>query len=157
MQSLQYFTREGNVYTKKNQTAFFCLLALLLAGLVTFMLYNNPARGAKVGSLFIGVLGIVILLRATARLKIDADARTISVQPAFFMPVTVFRFEDFQHFLVSKQTFIITVNATVAMIILKNGRERSVILHQTLFLTKPLQKITAEMAAIMGIEDEQVA
>ncbi|WP_221887879.1 hypothetical protein [Chitinophaga polysaccharea] len=105
------------------------------------------------GSLFIGVLGIVILLRATARLRIDADARTISVQPAFFMPVTVFRFEDFQHFLVSKQTFIITVNATVAMIILKNGRERSVMLHQTLFLTKPLQKITAEMAAIMEIED----
>ncbi|WP_209857901.1 hypothetical protein [Chitinophaga sp. OAE865] len=119
------------------------------------MLYNNPARGAKVGSLFIGVLGIAVLLRATARLRIDADARTISVQPAFFMPVTVFRFEDFQHFLVSKQTLFFTVNATVALIIHKNGRERSVMLHQTMFLTKPLQKITAETAAIMGIEDYQ--
>lgn len=157
MQSLQYFTREGNVYTKKNQTAFFCLLALLLAALIVFILYNNPARGAKVGSIFIGVLGILILLRVTARLKIDADARTISVQPSFFMPVAVYRFEDFQHFLVSKQTFIITVNATVAMIMNKNGRERSVLLHQTVFLTKPLQKITTEIAAIMGMEDEQVS
>jgi len=112
MQPLQYFTREGNVYTKKSQTAFFCLLALLLSGLIVFILYNNPTRGGIVSSLLIGVFAVIIALRVTGKLKIDVNARTISVQPVFFISPTEYRFEDFQNFLISKQSFIVTVNAT---------------------------------------------
>ncbi|SKD08914.1 hypothetical protein SAMN05660461_4791 [Chitinophaga ginsengisegetis] len=157
MQPLQYFTREGNVYTKKSQTAFFCLLALLLFGLIVFILYNNPTRGGIVSSLLIGVFAVIIALRVTGKLKIDVNARTISVQPVFFISPTEYRFEDFQNFLISKQSFIVTVNATAAMIMDKNGKRKSVMLHQTMFLTKPLQQVTMEIAGIMGLEEEDIA
>lgn len=157
MQPLQYFTQEGNVYTKKPQTAFFSLLALLLFALIAFILYKNPTRGGMVSSLLIGVFAIIIALRVTGKIKFDVNTRTISVQPIFFMSSRKYRFEDFQNFLISKQSLIVTVNATVVMIMDKNGRRKSEMLHQTMFLTKPLQQVTAEIAGIMGLEDEDLS
>ncbi|WP_143313676.1 hypothetical protein [Chitinophaga ginsengisegetis] len=108
-------------------------------------------------SLLIGVFAVIIALRVTGKLKIDVNARTISVQPVFFISPTEYRFEDFQNFLISKQSFIVTVNATAAMIMDKNGKRKSVMLHQTMFLTKPLQQVTMEIAGIMGLEEEDIA
>jgi hypothetical protein len=108
MQPFQYFTREGNVYTKKSQTALYSLLAFLLFGLIAFILYKKPTRGGKVSSLLISAFAIIIALRATGKLKIDVNARTISSQTIFFLSPTEYLFEEFQNFLISKQTFIVT-------------------------------------------------
>jgi len=43
------------------------------------------------------------------------------------------------------------------MIMDKNGKRKSVMLHQTMFLTKPLQQVTTEIAGIMGLEEEDIA
>ncbi|MCW3466413.1 hypothetical protein [Chitinophaga nivalis] len=153
MQSFKYFTREGNVYIKKNQTVLYYGLAILLFALMAFVLLSKNNPGAKASSILLGLAGVVLLLRTTGKLRIDATTHTISMQPVFFMRPNEFRFEDFRNFVISRQTFIITMNATATMELEKHGKRKVIFLHQTMFVTKPLQQVTDELATIMGIEN----
>jgi hypothetical protein len=153
MQQHQYFTREGNIYIKKNQTLLHSLLALFLVALMAVILFNNPNPGANAVAVLFGLLGVVLCLRMTGKIRIDVDRRILSNQPVFFVSPTEYRFEDFQHFHISRQVFLVTLNATASMILLKNGKERALLVHQTIFVTKPLQRVTAEISGIMGIPE----
>lgn len=151
MKPLKYYTLEGDVYVKKTQTALYISLAVLLLGLMAIILYKNPNKGANIIAVMFGLLGVVLLLRCKGKFSIDPVNRTIINQPFFFAGPTVYGFDDFQNFLISRQTFIITLNATATMVMNKNGRNKNVQIHQTVFLTKPLQAVTEETADIMGI------
>lgn len=151
MQQFKYFNQEGNLYIKKTQTALYIVLAALLFLLMTFILYKNPNQGAKWSAIFIGLFGVVLALRATGKLTFNTATRTITAQAFIFSPAREFRFEDFQNFLISKQTLLITINATATMIMNKNGKEKVLMIHQALIYTKPLQQVTEEAAQIMGI------
>lgn len=153
MEQHQYFTREGNIYIKKNQTLLHSLLALFLLALMAVILINNPNPGANAVAVLFGLLGVVLGLRMTGKIRIDVDRRILSNQPMFFVSPTEYRFEDFQHFHISRQVFLVTLNATASMILLKNGKERALLVHQTIFVTKPLQRVTAEISHIMGIPE----
>ena len=153
MQSFKYFTQEGNVYIKTPQKGLYYAVAIfLLAIAVIAYLYGNKTNGNKVVCALFAILGLIILLRASAVTRFDVVARTITAQSFFFTSPNVFHFKDFQNFLITKQTLLITINATATMIIEKNGKQRNLLLHQTMFFTKPLQRVTDEAAQIMGID-----
>ncbi|NSL86299.1 hypothetical protein ECE50_005640 [Chitinophaga sp. Mgbs1] len=152
MQTLQHYTQTGSVYTKKNQTVFMAVVGILLLVIVALILIygsKKPATYWMAG--LVAVFGIIILLRITGKFTLDTQARTITNQPVFFLPPQVYSFDDFQNFLVSKQTMLITLNATASMILDKKGRQRQVLLHQTVFTTRVLQRVTDETAEIMGL------
>ncbi|SFE09464.1 hypothetical protein SAMN05518672_104453 [Chitinophaga sp. CF118] len=152
MEQFKYFTREGNVYIKTPQRALYCIVALFLlaVGVLTFV-YSEKTNGNKVLSALAGIFGLILLLRASASTRFDVDSRTIIAQSFFFLPPRVFQFDDFHNFLISKQTFLITINATASLIVAPNGKQRNLLLHQTMFVTKPLQNVIDEAARIMGI------
>lgn len=151
MQTFKYFNQEGNTYIKKTQVALYSITSLFLLAIVGFVLYKNPNPGAKWVAIMFGLLGLVLLLRCTAKLTFNTTTRIISIQPSILSKPREFRFEDFQNFLISKQTMLITLNATASMIMEKDGKTRTLLLHQALIYTKPLQKVTDEAALIMGI------
>jgi hypothetical protein len=154
MESFKYFTQEGNVYIKTPQRKLYYAVAICLLVLaVVIYLYGNKTNGNKVGCAMFTIFGLILLLRASASTRFDVASRTITAQSFFFTAPNVFRFEDFQNFLITKQTLLITVNATAAMIMEKNGKQRNLLLHQTMFFTKPLQRVTDEAAQIMGIAE----
>ncbi|SEW44773.1 hypothetical protein [Chitinophaga arvensicola] len=153
MEPHQYFTREGNVYVKKNQILLYCLLALLLFGLMAFIFTKNLNAGAKGAAVLFGLLGVILILRMTGKFRIDVDRRVLSNQPVFFVSPTEYSFDDFQHFTISRQTFLITLNASATMVMLKKGKEKHLLVHQSIFLTKPLQRVTEEIAGIMGLPE----
>lgn len=154
MQTFKYFTREENIYTKTPQKTVYRITGILLLALaIGILLFSIPTKGSKILCGILAFFGIIILLRATATTRFDTEARTITVQSFFFLPPRVFFFEDFQHFLVNKQTYmgLFTANATATIVMKKNGKKRVLLLHQTMFVTKPLQRVVDETAHIMGI------
>jgi isoprenylcysteine carboxyl methyltransferase (ICMT) family protein YpbQ len=151
MQTFKYFNQEGNTYIKKTQVTLYIIISLFLFIVVGFVLYKNPNPGAKWTAILFGLLGVVLLFRCTAKLTFNTTTRIITVQPSILSKPREFRFEDFQNFLISKQTMLITLNATASMIMDKNGKDRTLLLHQAMIYTKPLQQVTDEAARIMGI------
>lgn len=152
MEPFKYFTREGNVYIKKPQKGLYYSIALLLFVFAALaMIYGKDNNATKVIAALLGLFGLILLLRAGAVTKFDTLSRTIAAQNFLFRQPQEFRFEDFQNFLISKQTLGITINATATMIMDKNGKRRNLLLHQTMFITRPLQKVTEEAALIMGL------
>lgn len=152
MQSLNYFTQEGNVYTKKPQTVFIVTLALFLFVIVAVILATGSQTGSKVIAGLFAVLGVVLFLRTSGKLRFNTGDRTIRYQPFFFSGEQVYSFDEFDNFLISKQTMIITMNATASLILYKNGKRKTIMLHQSVFVTKPLQAAIEETAGIMGIQ-----
>ncbi|ASZ09663.1 hypothetical protein KTO58_27680 [Chitinophaga pendula] len=152
MQSLKYFTQEGNVYTKKPQTVFIITLALFLFLIVALILIKGaPTTSNKVIAGFVAFLGVILFLRTSGKLRISTGDRTLRYQPFFFSGEQVFSFDDFENFLISKQSFLITMNATASIILYKNGKKKMIMLHQSVFVTKPLQVVIEETSKIMGI------
>jgi hypothetical protein len=152
MEPYKYFTREGNVYIKTPQRALYCTVALfLLAAAVLAFVYGEKTNGNKMLCAMLGIFGLILLLRASASTRFDVDNRTITAQSFFFTSPRVFHFDDFHNFLISKQTFLITINATASLIVAPKGKERNLLLHQTMFVTKPLQNVIDEASRIMGI------
>ena len=158
MEPFKYFTREGNVYIKTPQRILFYIVALfLLAAAVLTFIYSEKTNGNKMLSAIPGIFGLILLLRAGASTRFDIDNRTIIAQSFFFMPPRVFHFDDFDSFLISKQTLLVTVNATASLIVAPKGKQRNLLLHQTLFVTKPLQTVIDETSRIMGIANSHNA
>jgi hypothetical protein len=154
MEPYKYFTREGNVYIKTPQRTLYYIVALfLLATVVLAFIYGGNTNGNKVLCAMLGIFGLILLLRASASTRFDVDNRTITAQSFFFTAPTVFHFDDFHNFLISKQTFLITINATATLIVVSKGKQRNVLLHQTMFVTRPLQNVIDETARIMGLEN----
>lgn len=155
MQSFKYFTQEGNVYIKTPPKALYYTLALLILAIALLSFIYGESRNVKLLAGMIGLLGLILLLRTTATSKFDTVARTITAQSMFFLPARVFSFDDFDHFLVNKQSYLglLTINSTASIIIInKNGKKRTLMLHQAMFVTKPLQKVIDEAAQIIGVE-----
>ncbi|SDG27030.1 hypothetical protein [Chitinophaga filiformis] len=154
MQSFKYFTKEGNVYIKTPPKALYYTLALLILAIALLSFIYGESRNVKLLAGMIGLLGLIILLRTTATSRFDTVARTITAQSMFFLPARVFSFDDFDHFLVNKQSYLglLTINSTASIIINKNGKKRTLMLHQVMFVTKPLQKVIDEAAQIIGVE-----
>lgn len=158
MEQFKYFTREGNVYIKTPQRAVYYTVALfLLAIAVLVLIYGEKNNGNKVLSAMVGIFGLILLLRAGATTRFDVSSRTIIAQSFFFTPPKVFHFDDFENFLISKQTLLITVNATAVLILAPKGKQRNLLLHQTMFVTRPLQRVIDETARIMGLADNHNA
>ncbi|SEW25053.1 hypothetical protein SAMN05428988_3595 [Chitinophaga sp. YR573] len=152
MESYKYFTREGNVYIKIPQRTLYYIVALfLLAAAILAFVYFEKTNGNKMLCAMLGIFGLILLLRAGASTRFDIDNRTIIAQSFFFTSPKVFHFDDFHNFLISKQTFLITINATASLIVAPNGKQRNLLLHQTMFVTRPLQNVIDEAAQIMGI------
>lgn len=156
MKSLKYFAQEGNVYVKIPQRGLYYALAFfLLACAVLAFLYGENTAGSKWLMAILVILGVILLLRTSATTSFDVQNRTISAQSFFFMKPKVFHFDDFDSFLISKQTFLITLNATATLILAPKGKRLNLLLHQTMFVTKPLQTVIDETAQIMRIADAQ--
>lgn len=154
MGPFKYFTREENMYIKTPQRTLFYIVALfLLATAVLTFIYAEKTNGNKILSAIPGIFGLILLLRAGATTRFDTSNRTIIAQSFFFITPRVFHFDDFHGFLISKQRLLVTVNATASLIVAPKGKQRHLLLHQTLFVTKPLQTVIDETARIMGIEN----
>ncbi|SDK55938.1 hypothetical protein SAMN04487898_109130 [Pedobacter sp. ok626] len=156
MKSFKYFTKEGDVYVKIPQrTLYYAFAFFLLACAALAFLYGENTKGSKWLMALMGILGVILLLRAGATTTFDVQNRTIVAQSFFFIKPKVFHFDDFDSFLISKQTFLITLNATATLILAPKGKRLNLLLHQTMFVTRPLQTVIDETAQIMEIANAQ--
>lgn len=155
MKSFKYFTREGDVYIKTPQRVLYYTVAVLLIAVAIWsILYVEGPKGRVTFGLF-GLLGLIIFLRGTASSRFNIKDRTITAYSFFFMPPKVFSFDDFDHFLVNKQSYMgfVIINATATIIMKRDGKQRVLLLHQSMFVTRPLQRVIDEVSQIMGIND----
>lgn len=150
MEPFKYFIQDGNTYVKIPQRALYYTFAiLLLGGAVLAFTYGQHTRGSMWLMALLGILGVLLLMRAGATTTFDVQNRTITAQSFFFTKPKEFHFDDFDCFLISKQRFLITLNATATLILAPKGKRLNLLLHQTMFVTRPLQNVVDETARIL--------
>lgn len=152
MQTFKYFEQDGGTYSLKIQKGLLIGIVLLcLAGLMATLIYGTT-KGAYVGAFFLGILAVIGILRTTGRIAFNTTSREITIQSFFFSSERTYSFDDFDHFLVVKNTSLfIPLNISAIMILYPNGKEKRILLRQSFFVAKPLQRLSDELADIMGL------
>lgn len=152
MQTFRYFEQDAGTYNLKIQKGLLFGIALLcLAGLTATLVYGTT-KGAYVGAFFLGIFVVIGILRTTGRISFNTATRQITTQSFFFSAERTYSFDDFDHFLVVKNTSLfIPLNISAMMILYPNGKEKRILLRQSFFVAKPLQRLTDELADIMAL------
>lgn len=155
MTQYKYFDQEGNRYSlKSNSTiAWARTVILLLAALYMFFGVSDRGPGVLFFGYFLIFLAAASFLKTTKKLTIDTTARTVTDKHNAFFKERTYRFEDFERFHVYTQYInLIKANSFASIVFDENGKEKSVTLLITLFVTKPAQTAINEASEIMGVE-----
>lgn len=152
METIKHFEQQGNTYTLKVQKGFFYTITFFsLAAIIAILIYST-GRATPLYVAFFVFVGLLAILRTTAVLTFDNHNRQIQRKHFFFSSPTVYSFDDFDHFLISKQkSYFITVSVQAIMVMRKGNKTKHILLAQTLFTAKPLQRLSDEISAIMGL------
>lgn len=136
MQTFKYFEQHGGTYQLKVQKGFFYTMAVIIFAIMIVNLLFATTKGAAVIAVFLAVIGIL----------------GIHHKAFFFSTPTIYSFDDFDHFLVSKlKSLFITVGVSGILVMQKNRKTKSILLRQCFFSAKPLQKLNDELYTIMGV------
>lgn len=152
MQTFKHFEQQGNTYTLKVQKGLFYTIAFFsLAAIIAILIYSTSKATPLYVAFFVFV-GLLAILRITAVLTFDNHNRQIARKRFFFSSPAIYNFDDFDHFLISKQkSYFITVSIQAIMVMRKGNKTRHILLAQTLFTAKPLQRLSDEISTIMGL------
>ncbi|MEH3113949.1 hypothetical protein [Pedobacter terrae] len=152
MQTLKYFKQEGNTYNLKVQKGLLYTLAFFcVAAIVAILMYSTSKATFFYVALF-AFIGLMCILRTTGAVSFNDQNREIQRKRFFFSAPAYYSFDDFDHFLIAKQkSYFITVSVQAIMVMRKDNKTRHIILAQTLFTAKPLQKLSEEISMIMGL------
>ncbi|MBT2564384.1 hypothetical protein J7E50_23490 [Pedobacter sp. ISL-68] len=152
MQTLKHFEQQGNTYTLKVQKGLFYIIAFFsLAAIIAILIYSTSKANPLYIAFFVFV-GAMAILRATAVLTFDNHNREIQRKVFFFSSPTSYSFDDFDHFLISKQkSYFITVAIQAILVMNKGNKTKHILLWQSYFTAKPLQRLNEEISEIMGL------
>lgn len=157
MENYKYFEQDGDKYLLKAQFVFIGFLGgLFLAGglILAFTIGATDKANRWIGYIM-AVLGALVLLRLTAKTTINMESRQVLLKKNLFAPEVAYSLDYFETFLVAKtiSLFGITMNATASMVLNINGKEKLLMLNQSVFSTVPLNNMINEALHIMKIED----
>ncbi|WP_293305471.1 hypothetical protein [Pedobacter sp. UBA5917] len=152
METFKHFEQEGNTYKLKVQKGFFYTITIgCIAAIIAILLYSN-SKGNVLFIAFFAFVAILGILRTTAVLTFDNQNREIARKRFYFSSPTHYHFDDFDHFLISKtKSTFITVGVQAIMVMRKGNKTKHLLLGQTVFTAKPLQRLTDEISVIMGL------
>ncbi|WP_345988737.1 hypothetical protein AAEU33_15960 [Chryseobacterium sp. Chry.R1] len=157
MDDYKYFIREGNQFHLKTKVSTAVLRTILCVVIAVVLYYIIPPEN-KIrlwSALLFVFFALVNLLKATKKLIIDTQARTIIHKNNILSGEAVYRFEDFEQFyvLVGKYLFI-TMDSTAFLIFDQNGREKRVPVVVGLFSSRTPQNAINEVSEIMNIAEK---
>jgi hypothetical protein len=152
MQTIKHFEQQGNTYTLKVQKGLFYAIAFFsLVAIIAILIYST-SKAAPLYVAFFVFVALLAILRTTAVLTFDNHSRQIQRKRFFFSSPAIYNFDDFDHFLISKQkSYFITVSVQAIMVMRKGNKTRHILLAQTLFTAKPLQRLSDEISTVMGL------
>lgn len=152
MQTFNYFDPDGGTYHMKIQKGFYYGLSIVaLVCLIATLVYGT-GKVAYIGAVFLALTVVMGILRSTGKISFDTVTRQITIQTFFFSSEKIYTFDDFDHFLVIKNTSLfIPLNASAILILNQDGKERRVLLRQSFFVAKPLQRLCDELSVILGL------
>jgi len=152
MEAFKYFEQEGNTYRLKVQKRLLYTLALgCVAAIIAIAIYST-SKATFFYIAFFAFVGILCLLRTTGVIIFDRQNREIQRKRFFFSSPANYSFDDFDHFLIAKQkSYFITTIVQAIMVMRKDNKTRHILLSQTLFTARPLQKLSEEISIIMGL------
>ncbi|WP_406825619.1 hypothetical protein [Pedobacter sp. KACC 23697] len=152
MEAFKYFEQEGNTYNLKIQKGLLYTLAFgCIAAIIAILMYSTSKATFLYIALF-AFIGLMCILRTTGAIIFDSQNREIQRKRFFFSAPANYSFDDFDHFLIAKQkSYFITVMVQAIMVMRKDNKTRHILLAQTLFTAKPLQRLSEEVSTIMGL------
>ncbi|QNN42863.1 hypothetical protein [Pedobacter roseus] len=152
MQTFKYFEQEGNTYKLKVQKGLFYTITFGCVAAIIAILFYSTSRATFLYVTFFALIGLLGILRTTGVIAFDQHNREIQRKRFFFSTPVSYSFDDFDHFLISKQkSYFITVSIQAIMVMRKGNKTRHILLAQTLFTAKPLQKLSEEISTVMGL------
>lgn len=157
MNDYKHFTQEGSRFHLKTKmsTAVLRVIACVTIAVVLYCIIPSEKKvGLWVALLFL-FFALVNVLKATKRLVIDTQAKTITHKNNIISGEAVYRFEDFEQFYVLTGKYLfITMDSTAFFIFDQNGREKRVPIIVGLFGSKTAQSAINEISDIMNIEEK---
>ncbi|AOM78780.1 hypothetical protein [Pedobacter steynii] len=157
MNNYKYFEQEGNKFHLKTQFVFIGFIGglFLLGGLALAFTKGATDKGNMWIGIGMAVLGAMALLRLTSKTTIDMQNNQILIKKNFISSEVAYSLDYFETFLVAKSVslFGMTMNGAASMILNINGKEKNLMLNNSIFTVKPLNDMVVEALHIMKIED----
>jgi hypothetical protein len=157
MNNYKYFEQEGNKYHLKTQFIFIGFVGgiCLIAGLALIFTKGMTDKANLWIGIGIAVLGLMSLIRLTAKTTIDMQSNQILMKKNFFSSEVAYSLDNFETFLVSRTVslFGLTMNGAGSMVLNVNGKEKILLLNHSVFTVKPLNDMVNEALHIMKIEE----
>lgn len=152
MSELKYFTRHGNVYTMKRQNGFSLVVIVGMATAAIAGVYTHLPAVTWICSVLTILFVLAILLR---KVEIDMDQRQLFLKSGLLRSGIHIPFEDFIHFQLAsvKQNFI-TVNTSLNILYMKNGKEQSQAIAEG-FTIGAMQRVLNEIEEIIYPDGHQ--
>lgn len=152
MNTYKYFVQDGNRYELKKQVIFTVVISggVGLLGLWLTVMKSDNKFNLWFG-VFLLVIGILGLLRLTSKTVFDTYSRQLIIKRAFFAKEVVYNLDDFETFLITRtiSLFGLTMNAAANLVFNINGKEKILMLHQSVFTVKPLNALFNEIEDII--------
>ena len=157
MNNYKYFEQDGDKYHLKAQFVFIAFLGgiFLIGGLLLAFTKGSADKAGMWVGYGMALLGAMVLLRLTAKATIDMQTRQILIKRNLFASEVAYSLDNFETFLVASTVSIfgITMNGTASMILDIDGKEKNLMLNQSIFTVAPLNHMVNEALQIMKIED----
>lgn len=157
MENYKYFEQDGSKYYLKAQFVFIGFLGglFLIGGLVLAFTVGATDKANRWVGYGLAILGAMVLLRLTSKTAIDMESRQVLLKRNLFASEVAYSLDYFETFLVAKtvSVFGMTMSATANMVLNIDGKEKNLMLNQSLFSTVPLNNMINEALHIMKIED----
>lgn len=143
---LKYFTRNGNVFTMKKEYGFGLII---VAGLSAAAVWGYFAHLPDMIWVF-GILALLCFLSIfLKKVVIDLNSKEIITKNGLVNPAVHIPLSDFQNFeLVRTQQYWVTINTSLNIRYLRNGKEKYAIVAQG-FTSKAMQRILNEITEIL--------
>ncbi|PWB26418.1 hypothetical protein [Flavobacterium sp. HTF] len=150
METLQKFTKNGNQYVMKRQYGFGLIVVIGMAAL-TFagVWFKN--------SIMIWIFGILTVLCLISifinQVVIDMSRKEISIKNGLIIPPVQIPISDFVNFeLVKIKQYFVTINVSLNLYYLKNGKEKCSGIAQGL-TTRSMQNLLNEIQEILNTNE----
>lgn len=145
MRELKYFTQNGHQYTMKRQSGFSLIVIIGLGAAAIGGVYVHRPALTWICTILALLFVLAILLK---RVVIDVDRQEIFLKSGLFRKGITIPFTDFISFeLASVRQSFITVNTSLNICFIKNGKEMSMLIAQG-FTVRAMQNVLNEIEEI---------
>jgi hypothetical protein len=155
MNNYKYFTQEGQQFHLKTSmpAAVLRSVVCLAIGVALYLIIPAEKKIGLWAALLFLVFALINLLKATKKLRIDRNARTVTHKNNALSGEVIYHFDHFENFYVlSTRYLFITMDSTAFFIFDQQGKEKRVPIVVGLFSKQPAQNVINEVSEIMGIE-----